>query len=166
VCNGLHDALEGVLGVAEQARWIVEWFERICRIGDPAHRIARVYVGAHAADNEIVKAPGFDGNILELIAEYSHADFLHREAVADMGNDADTGPILDCGIRFRWGRFVRLGLGGRRLGRGTWRRGLRQSRVSHRERQQQGGAADHVSSSGAARACHRIASQSSSNFTD
>ena len=157
--NGLHDGLE--VGEVEWDRMVVR-LERICRIGDPAHREARAGGGAHAGDDEIVEPPGLDGNILVAVAEHRQADAVHREALADMGNDADAGAVLGGGVRFRRLRFLRSGLGRqrlwlakaarlgrrsldrRRVGRGSWRR-LRQSRLRQRQRKPQGDIADHVS---------------------
>ena len=69
--NCLHDALEVFLGIAEQtARRMVEWLERICRIGDPAHCDARACRGAHAGDDEIVEPPRLDGNLLQIVAKH------------------------------------------------------------------------------------------------
>ena len=99
-----------------------------------------------------------------LSSKLNRADFLHLEAFADMGNDADAGAVLGGGVRFRWLRLLRSrlggrrlgrrrfgrrrfgwrGLGGRRIGRGSWRR-LRQSRLRQRQRKPQGDSADHVS---------------------
>jgi len=72
----------------------------------------------HADDDQVVEPPGLDGNLRQIVAERRQSDCLHREAVAQMGNNADARATLDgsrcgrAGIRLRWRRFLEGGLGG------------------------------------------------------
>src|SRR2546430_16830435 len=109
---------------------MIEGFERVLRISDPADRRISAGRRAHPGDDEIVESPSFHRNLALLRLKNREAELLYGKTVTDRRNHAK--PARTGLRRNRWlrGRLCpgrrlfcsRLGGGGSRPSRRPWSR--------------------------------------------